>query len=364
MMRRALSSVSCLWLICILLVISNASKSNTQPHSHANGKPNFIESVHELHALKSNHPPSNKPCDKWLEFECASKVHGIQCVPNKERCDGVYQCHDQSDERHCRLRYEHSEFTAKCHNHHGSYAPYALADIFDDVIDSGEISIAPKDYLQCNIQFKNVTNLDMLKFMFEGVGSYAQMVSENIEVLLYYLQANAWITVNSTYFDHDSTQLTTTFITEKNERGIYTNNVKFRIHNIPPKQNQHYALIKNEYLHIVQIKLYGNYMPFYCPTDLVKSASIFAKQTANWNYIETYKLCNSVPDCVDGSDEIFCQHNGVIAPNKQPQSLSKLLATRQQKDGVHSNDAQSEYRLGKSQFVICCISLLSAYCFW
>ena len=167
----------------------------------------------------------------------------------------------------------------------------------------------------------------MVKFTFEGVASYAQMVSENIKVKIYYLQAGAWININSTYYDHDSTQLTTTFITRKNERGIYTNNVKFRIYNIPPKQNKHYEFIKNEFLHIIHIQFYGNYMPFYCPTNLVTKYSLFQKQIAEWKYIETYKICNSVPDCIDGSDEIFCDHNGLISKNKQSMSLGKLLST-------------------------------------
>merc|ERR1712130_727240 len=176
----------------------------------------------------------------------------------------------------------------------------------------------------------------MVKFIFEGVGSYAQMISNNIEMRIYYLQANTWIAVNSTYYDRDSTQLTTTFITQKNERGIYSNNIKFKLHNIPPPQNKHYQFVKNEYLHIIGISIYGNYMPFYCPTSLVKKWSLFQKQVAEWKYIETYKLCNSIPDCIDATDEIFCDHDGLKSKN-QKVSLAELLHRHQH--GMKTNDA-------------------------
>ena len=125
--------------------------------------PTYISSLSELHKLntKSRKPVNRKPCDKFSEFQCISELHGIQCIPNKYRCDGLYHCRDQSDERHCKLNYQtkNPDFTAKCSNKHGSYAPYALSDIFQPMLGSGEISIAVHDYFQCNIQLKNVTNV-------------------------------------------------------------------------------------------------------------------------------------------------------------------------------------------------------------
>ena len=192
----------------------------------------------------------------------------------------------------------------------------------------------------------------MVKFRFEGIGSYAQMISENIKMKLWYLQAESWININSTYFDHDSTQLITTFITKKNERGVYTNNIKFRIYNQPPKQNKNYLFVKNEYLHIIQIQFYGNYMPFYCPTNLVTKNSVFQKEIAEWKYIETYKLCNNIPDCIDGSDEIFCEHDGLISKNKQKMSLGKLLSNN--KHSANSNNA-SFYQYNLLKIIICIV---------
>eukprot|EP01083_Nonionella_stella_P204349 745012_1 len=206
------------FIITLLLIsLSFSDKTKIKPKT----KSKYIKSLNDLHHLKARNPPRTKPCDKWSEFQCISRLHGIECIPNEQRCDGEYQCKDQSDERHCFLNYANKDFQAKCHNSRGSYAPYALPDIFDTITNPGEISIAPHDYFECNIQFKNVTNLDMVKFTFEGVGSYAQMVSENILMRIYYLQANAWIPVNSTYYDADSTQLTTTFITKKKMKGVF-----------------------------------------------------------------------------------------------------------------------------------------------
>ena len=121
--------------------------------------PAYIKSLSDLKHLKDRKPPSTKSCDKWSEYQCISQLHGIQCIPESERCDGLYSCKDQSDERHCFLNYANHDFTAKCHNSHGQYTPYALSDIFDHGQDSGEISIAPNDYFECNVQFKNISNV-------------------------------------------------------------------------------------------------------------------------------------------------------------------------------------------------------------
>eukprot|EP01084_Bolivina_argentea_P284730 488064_1 len=320
--------------IITILVLSHAI-SNPEPDTKS-----YIHSLSDLHHLQDRNEPLTKSCEPFSEFQCVSTLHGTQCIPNEQRCDGQYQCKDQSDERHCLLSYVHKEFAAKCHNQAGSYAPYALVDIFDNKLKSGEISVAPKDYLECNVQLRNVTNLDMIKFIFEGVGSYAQMVSSNIQIKLYYLQANRWIPVNATYYDQDSTQLTTTFITKRNERGVYTNNIKFKLYNLPPKENKNYKFVKNEFLHIVDIRFFANNMPFYCPTNLVKKWSMFQKQVAEWKYIETWKICNSVPDCIDGSDEIFCDHDGLKHKNKKV-SLGKLLNKKMK--GVNKNGAVQLY---------------------
>ena len=124
-------------------------------------EPMYIKSLSELKKLntKSRKPINHKPCDKFSEFQCLSELHGIECIPNESRCDGIYHCRDQSDERHCKLNYATKDFTAKCSNKHGSYALYALYDIFNPGIGSGEISIDVNDYFQCNVQFKNVTNV-------------------------------------------------------------------------------------------------------------------------------------------------------------------------------------------------------------
>ena len=177
----------------------------------------------------------------------------------------------------------------------------------------------------------------MVKFTLEGVVSFAQMTSANIEFKVFYLQTNSWITLNATYFDQDSTQLTTTFVTTKNERGVYTNHIRFKLHNVAPTKAKNYELIKNEYMHIISVQMYANYMPFYCPTSLAKKGMFFQNQVANWQYIETYKLCNNEPDCIDASDEIFCDTKHLKDKN-QKVSLGAMLKQNNQ-HGMQTNDA-------------------------
>merc|ERR1712228_422837 len=187
--------------------------------------------------------------------------------------------------------------------------------------------------------FKNITNLDMVKFTLEGIVSFAQMISSNIDFKVFYLQSNAWIALNASYYDQESTQLTTTFMTRQNERGVYTNNIKFKLHNIAPASAHNYEYIANEYLHIVGIHLYANYMPFYCPTSLITNGMFFSSssnQIAKWQYIETYKLCNNEADCIDASDEVFCSHNGLKSAN-QKVSLGAML--QHKPHGMRTNDA-------------------------
>ena len=205
--------------------------------------------------------------------------------------------------------------------------------------------------------------LDMVKFVFEGAGSYAQMVSRNIQMKMFYVQVNDWIPVNSTYYDRDSNQLTTTFVTQRNDRGVYTNNIKFRIHNLPPKQNKNYALVQKEFLHIIGVRVYGNYMPFYCPTKVTDRL----QNIAEWEYIPTFKVCNSVADCVDGSDEIFCDHDGLVAPNKVSKqhqvSLGKLLKEHKHAmDTDHSSANAVSMGLGFRTYPLVMIGMLVAIC--
>ena len=145
--------LSLLYIITLIITITTTNSASIADESE------YISSLSDLKKLKNRESVNRKPCDKWSEFQCISELHGIQCIPNEQRCDGLYHCHDQSDERHCKLNFLKGAFTAKCENSKGSFAPYALSDIFDDIINAGEISIPPQDYLECNIQFKNITNV-------------------------------------------------------------------------------------------------------------------------------------------------------------------------------------------------------------
>merc|ERR1712129_254479 len=96
-------------------------------------------------------------------------------------------------------------------------------------------------------------------------------------------------------------------------------------------------------------------MPFYCPTQLSKRNNLFfGDPIANWAYIETYRLCNNEPDCIDASDEIFCNHNALKDKN-QKTTLAQLLKTRHERKTT--NDANvcfvSLTTLVVSLFFIC-----------
>ena len=150
-------------ILFILCFIYNSLSSSPSPYIKSlkeikKEQPKEIKK--EIQKEQPNEPISSQTvkCNKYNQFQCISHLHGIQCIPSKQRCDGLYQCKDQSDERHCYLSYAHG-FTAKCQNSHGSYAPYALSDVFDNKLDAGEISIAPNDYLQCDITLNNITNV-------------------------------------------------------------------------------------------------------------------------------------------------------------------------------------------------------------
>lgn len=116
------------------------------------------EHLHTKHSINRKHM-----CDKSTEFTCASHskhANTVECIKKHHRCDGYYDCTDNSDENHCPLLLNY-HISVICFNTKikSKYSSSAIYNLFEGDLFHGEISIAPAEYLQCDIHLRNITNV-------------------------------------------------------------------------------------------------------------------------------------------------------------------------------------------------------------